>query len=84
MSDAKAVIEAVADRLRLLLRTRLVCVMLRQGGSFALHAVAAESPQLAASARARHDRKGLQFAADLASRAVTAGEPLAISIRREH
>src|SRR5207249_11453157 len=42
MTDAKAVVEAVADRLRVLLRTRLVCVMLRQGGSFALHAVAAE------------------------------------------
>src|SRR5436309_4871044 len=80
MTDAKAVVEAVADRLRVLLRTRLVCIMLRQGGSFALHAVAAESAQLAASARAKHDRKGLQFAADLASRAVGAGEPVAVSI----
>ncbi len=80
MTDAKAVVEAVADRLRVLLRTRLVCVMLRQGGSFALHAVAAESAQLAASARAKHDRKGLQFAADLASRAVGAGEPVAVPI----
>jgi len=80
MTDAKAVVEAVADRLRVLLRTRLVCIMLRQGGSFALHAVAAESAQLAASARAKHDRKGLQFAADLASRAVGAGEPVAVPI----
>ena len=80
MTDAKAVVDAVADRVRILLRTRLVCMMLRQGGSFALHAVAADSQQLAASARARHDRKGLQFAADLAVRAVTAGEPVAVSI----
>jgi len=80
MTDAKAVVEAVADRLRVLLRTRLVCIMLRQGGSFALHAVAAESAQLAASARAKHDRKGLQFAADLAARAVAAAEPVAVSI----
>ncbi len=80
MTDAKAVVEAVADRLRVLLRTRLVCIMLRQGGSFALHAVAAESAPLAASARAKHDRKGLQFAADLASRAVGAGEPVAVPI----
>src|SRR5207248_1662916 len=34
MTDAKAVVEAVADRLRVLLRTRLVCVMLRQDGAF--------------------------------------------------
>src|SRR2546428_10554660 len=80
MTDGKAVVGAVAARLRVLLRPRLVCIMLRQGGSFALHAVAAESAPLAASARAKHDRKGLQFAADLASRAVSAGEPVAVPI----
>ena len=79
-SDAGSVMEAVADRLRVLLRTRLVCVLLRQDSTFALRAVAAESPQLASSARARHDRKGLHFAADLANRAVVAGEPISVSI----
>jgi hypothetical protein len=74
------VAEAVADRLRVLLRTRLVCMMLREGAAFSLRAVAAESPQLAASVRARHDRRGLQFAADLASRAVAAGEPISVAI----
>jgi two-component system NtrC family sensor kinase len=74
------VAEAVADRLRVLLRTRLVCMMLREGTAFSLRAVAAESPQLAASVRARHDRRGLQFAADLASRAVAAGEPISVAI----
>ncbi len=78
--DASAVVEAVADRLRILLRTRLVCILLRQGAAFGLRAVAAESPQLAASVRARHDRKGLHFAADLAARAVAAGEPISVSI----
>jgi two-component system NtrC family sensor kinase len=78
--DASAVMEAVADRLRVLLRTRLVCILLRQGATFSLCAVAAESPQLAASVRARHDRKGLQFAADLAMRAVAAGEPISVAI----
>ena len=73
-------VEAVADRLRVLLRTRLVCMMLREGGGFSLGAVAAESSQLAASVRARHDRRGLQFAADLASRAVAAGEPISVAI----
>ena len=78
--DACAVVEAVADRLRVLLRTRLVCILLREGAGFTLRAVAAESPQLAASVRARHDRKGLHFAADLAARAVAAGEPITVAI----
>jgi PAS domain S-box-containing protein len=78
--ESTAVVEAVADRLRILLRTRLVCILLREGTAYSLRAVAAESPQLAASVRARHDRRGLQFAADLASRAVTAGEPISVAI----
>jgi two-component system NtrC family sensor kinase len=81
--NARAVIEAVADRLRILLRTRVVCVLLRQGGGFSLHTVAAESPQLADLMRARHDRKGLTFAADMASRAVAAGEAIAVSIKAD-
>jgi PAS domain S-box-containing protein len=78
--ESMAVVEAVADRLRVLLRTRLVCILLREETGFNLRAVAAESPQLAASVRARHDRRGLQFAADLASRAVTAGEAISVAI----
>ncbi|HEV3510976.1 MAG TPA: PAS domain S-box protein [Candidatus Sulfotelmatobacter sp.] len=78
--DADAVIEALADRLRLLLRTRLVCVLLRREGPFELQAVSAETPQLATSARARHDRQTLRFAADLAQRALSAGEPITLSI----
>ena len=81
--DVAAVIEAVADRLRLLLRTKLVCVLLRREGPFELRAVSAESPQLANSARARHDRQTLRFAADLAQRAVAAGEPITLSIGAE-
>jgi len=78
--DVSAVIEALADRLRLLLRTKLVCVLLRREGPFELKAVSAETPQLATSARARHDRQTLRFAADLAQRAVAAGEPITLSI----
>jgi two-component system NtrC family sensor kinase len=76
--DATVVVEAVADRLRVLLRTQLVCILLRQGGAFGLHAVAADSPHMAASVRARHDRNVLHFAADLASRAVVAGEAISV------
>lgn len=78
--DVGAVIEALADRVRLLLRTKLVCVLLRREGPFELKAVSAENPQLATSARARHDRQTLRFAADLAQRAIAAGEPLTLSI----
>ena len=78
--DASAVAEAVAGHLRTLLHTRLVCVLLRQGATVGLHAISAETPEMAASVRARYDRKELQFAADLAARAVAAGEPIAVAI----
>ena len=78
--DVSAVIEALADRLRLLLRTRLVCVLLRREGPFELRAVSAETSQLANSVRARHDRQTIRFAADLAQRSVSAGEPITLSI----
>jgi PAS domain S-box-containing protein len=81
--DVAAVIEALADRLRFLLRTRLVCVLLRREGPFQLRAVSAETPQLANSARSRHDRQTLRFAADLAQRALTAGGPITLSIGAE-
>src|SRR4030088_144883 len=78
--DVTVVIEALADKLRVLLRSRLVCVLLRRDGPFELRAVSAETPQLAHSARARHDRQTIRFAADLAQRAVAAGEPLTLSV----
>jgi two-component system NtrC family sensor kinase len=81
--DVSAVIEALADRIRLLLRTRLVCVLLRRDGPFELRAVSAETAQLANSVRARHDRQMIRFAADLAQRAVSAGEPITLSLGAE-
>jgi PAS domain S-box-containing protein len=81
--DVSSVIEALADRLRILLRSRLVCVLLRREGPFELKAVSAETPQLANSARARHDRQTIRFAADLAQRAVAAGEPITVSLGAE-
>jgi PAS domain S-box-containing protein len=78
--DVAAVLEALADRLRLLLRTRMVSVLLRREGPFELRAVSAETPQMAHSFRAGHDRQTIRFAADLAQRAVSAGEAITISI----
>jgi PAS domain S-box-containing protein len=81
--DVSTVIEALADRLRVLLRTRLVCALVRQEAAFELRAVAAETPALANSVRARHDRTVLRFSADLAARAVAAGEPITAAIDPE-
>jgi len=78
--DVSAVIESLADRLRLLLRTSLVSVLLRREGPFELRAVSAETPQLANSFRAAHDRQTIRFAADLAQRTVSAGEAITVSI----
>jgi PAS domain S-box-containing protein len=78
--DVNSVTEALADRLRILLRTRLVSVLLRRDGPFELKAVSAETPQLANSFRARHDRQTIRFAADLAQRAVSAGEAITVSV----
>ena len=80
LPDRAALMEGLAERLRLLLRTRLVCVLQRQGGTFALQAISAESPQLAESVRAQHDKRGMQFSSDLAVRALSAGEPITVSI----
>jgi PAS domain S-box-containing protein len=81
--DVGAVIEALADRLRVLLRTRLVSVLLRREGPFELRGVSADSAQLANAFRAGHDRQTIRFAADLAQRAVAAGEVITISIGGE-
>jgi PAS domain S-box-containing protein len=78
--DVNSVTEALADRLRVLLRTRLVSVLTRREGPFELRAVSADTPQLAHSFRAEHDRQTIRFASDLAQRAVSAGEPITISI----
>ena len=78
--DSAVVAQTIADRVRVLLRTRLVCILLRQGTTVGLHAVAAESQHLATSARARFDRKGLQFAVDLGARALAADAPITVAI----
>ena len=81
--DVTVVVEALADRLRLLLGTRLVCILLRQEGPYELRAVSAETPQMAHSVRARHDRQTIRFVAEIAQRAAAAGEPLMIALTDE-
>jgi PAS domain S-box-containing protein len=78
--DVASVVEALADRIRLLLRAPMVSVLLKRDGPFELRAVSAETPQLANSVRTRHDRNMLRFASELAQRAIAAGEAITLSI----
>jgi PAS domain S-box-containing protein len=78
--DIGMLVEAVADRLRALLRTPLVCILVREATGFDLCAVAAQIPTLALSVRARHQRKGLHFISDLAARAIAAGEAISVGV----
>ena len=78
--DLRILADAVADRLRVLLRTPLVCILARGEAGFELWAVATENPASAVSVRARYDRKDLHFASDLATRAIAAGEPISVAI----
>jgi PAS domain S-box-containing protein len=78
--DLELLVDAVANRLRALLRTPLVCILVREPTGFELWAVAPENPALAVSVRARHDRKSSHFTSDLANRAVRAGEPICVSV----
>ena len=78
--DLGVLVEAVADRVRALMRTPLVCILVREATGFELAAVSTETPGLAVSVRARHDRRSFQFASDLASRALAAGEPISVAI----
>lgn len=77
--DVASVVEALADRIRRLLRTQLVCVLLKRDGLFELRAVSAETPQLANAVRTRHDRLTLRFTSELAQRAIAAGEAITLS-----
>jgi two-component system NtrC family sensor kinase len=79
VSDVSMLLEGLANLLRALFRTRLVCIF-SDAATANLLALAAESPQFAASVRARYSRYGLEFAGDVARRALAAGELISVSI----
>jgi PAS domain S-box-containing protein len=79
-SDSLSLIYSFAEHVRALLRTQLVCILGREANGFELLSVATEDPALSVSVRARQDRKGLHFASDIASRAITAGELINVSV----
>jgi len=78
--DFRLLVDSIADRVRALLRTPLVCVLGREASGFELWSVATEDPVVAVSVRARQDRRGLHFASDIANRALQAGEPITVAV----
>ena len=85
--DLIHLVQAVADHLRALLRSPLVCILVHESAGYELWAVAAKAPDAAVSVRERFGRtesagkeQDLHFASDLAHRAVTAGELITAAI----
>ena len=86
-TDPDRLVQAVADHLCALLRSPLVCILVREPAGYELWAVATQTPSAAVSVRAGFDQKAsgrtekdLQFASDLAHRAVAAGELITAAI----
>jgi len=85
LPDTAAVMESIADRLRVLLHSPAVLVLIQadnvqQEKLFELQAVSTEVPRLALSIRARFEKHQLRSSLEIASRAVAAGEPITVSI----
>jgi two-component system NtrC family sensor kinase len=85
LPDAAAVMESIADRLRVLLHSPAVLVFLLQEKVqpekvFQLQAVSTDLPRLALSIRSRFEQNDLRSALEIAARAVAAGERITVSI----
>jgi len=78
--DTSAVMESIADRLRVLLRSTAVVVLVREDDRFRLEAVSADPPALASLIRARHQQHTMRSAIEIATRAVSAGERISVAI----
>jgi len=78
--DSGLLVDSVADHLRALLRTPLVCILARAASGFELWSVATDDPAVSVVVRARQDRKALHFAADIANRAIAAHDLIAVSV----
>jgi two-component system NtrC family sensor kinase len=80
LPDTSAVLEAIADRLRVLLHSPVVLVFVHEEGSFRLQAASTETPGAAHSIRTRDRENHLGTALEIANRAVAAGERIAVSM----
>jgi PAS domain S-box-containing protein len=80
LPDTAAVMESIADRLRVLLHSPAVLVFVQQEKLFQLQAVSTESPRLALSIRSRFQQNDLRSSLEIATRAVAVGERITVSI----
>ena len=80
LPDTTAVMESIADRLRVLLHSPAVLVFVQQEKVFHLQAVSTEAPRLALAIRQRFQQNDLRSSLEIASRAVAAGERITVSI----
>ena len=80
LPDTAAVMESIADRLRILLHSPAVLVFVQQEKVFQLQAVSTEAPKLALSIRSRFEKSDLRSSLEIAARAVAAGERITVSI----
>jgi PAS domain S-box-containing protein len=80
LPDTSAVMESIADRLRVLLHSPAVLVFVQQEKLFQLQAVSTEAPKLALSIRSRFQQSQLRSSLEIATRAVAAGERITVSI----
>jgi PAS domain S-box-containing protein len=80
LPDTAAVMESIADRLRVLLHSPAVLVFVQREKRFQLQAVSTEAPRLALSLRSRFQQNDLRSSLEIATRAVAAGERITVSI----
>lgn len=78
--DASAVTDAVADRIRVLLRVPLVAVLLKNDTNFVVRSVSAETTALASAGKACLSGRHLQFLEQAARNAVSAGAALDVHL----
>ena len=78
--DTTAVTEGIADRLRELLHCPVVMIFVQKQNLLQLQAVSTGAPRLAERIRALEAEHGLRSAHEIASRAVSAGEPITVNI----
>ncbi|MBI1741248.1 MAG: PAS domain S-box protein [Candidatus Koribacter versatilis] len=80
LPDTSAVMEGIADRLRILLHSPVVLIFVHEAASLRLQAVSADTPRLARALRARYQENELRSALEIATRAVAAGERITVSV----
>jgi PAS domain S-box-containing protein len=80
LPDTSAIMEGIAERLRVLLHSPVVLVIVHEESSFYLRAVSSKTPALAHVIRSRSETDHLRSALEIATRAVAADKRIAVSI----